>query len=342
MEIQENVSLDAYSTMRLGGRARYLTEISSEEQIEGAVSLANSKKLPMIMIGTGSNIVWRDQGFDGLVLVNKITGREILSEDETSAIVKLYAGENWDQCVAWTVGKNLSGIEFMSLVPGTVGAAPVQNVGAYGGELSDTLLEVDAYDTKTSSFSGIMNESCDFSYRNSRFKSKDKHRFFITAIVLKLKKSNPKPPFYESLQAYFDEHGISEFTPKVVREAVMAIRPTKLPDPSTVANNGSFFTNPFVTNEHFKRLEEQYPDIRGWTQPDGRVKVSAGWLVEQAGFKGIHDQQTGMATWEANALVLVNEHAGKTANLLAFKQKILDKVQAMFDISLEQEPELLP
>lgn len=342
MELEENVSLAPYSTMRLGGSARYLAQVKTEDNMRELVLWAKSKRLPVIMVGTGSNIVWRDEGFGGLVLVNQLKGREVLSQDDESALVKIAAGENWDESVAWTVGQNLSGIEYMSLIPGTAGAAPVQNVGAYGGELSETLVEVEAYDTQNDCFLGIMNQSCDFTYRGSRFKSKDKHRFLITAIVLRLKKANPQPPFYESLQNYFDEHGIKEFTPQVVRQAVMAIRPTKLPDPSTVANNGSFFTNPFVEPEHFKRLQRQFPDIKGWPQPDGKVKVSAGWLVEQAGFKGVRDDSTGMATWDANALVLVNEHARATKDLLEFRQKIIFKVDELFGIVLEQEPELLP
>jgi UDP-N-acetylmuramate dehydrogenase len=274
--------------------------------------------------------------------VNKIRGRKILGEDEQSATILLKGGENWDEAVAWTVEQGWSGIEFMSLIPGTVGAAPVQNIGAYGNELANILIEVEAFDTELQSFVGIPKDACDFSYRNSRFKSKDKGRFIITGTVLRLSKQYPAPPFYESLTKYFEQKNISEYTPQLVRQAVIAIRSSKLPDPKVVSNNGSFFTNPFVNKSEFEELKKRYPDIKGWPHKDGRIKLAAGWLVEQAGFKGIHDEETGMATWPAQALVLVNEHAKKTADLLAFKQRIVSKVQEMFGVTLEQEPELLP
>jgi UDP-N-acetylmuramate dehydrogenase len=328
--------------MRLGGNARYLAEAQSEKDVEELVSWAKSKNVPFIMIGQGSNIVWKDEGYEGLIIVNNIKGRVILDEDEAGVTVKISAGEVWDEAVAKTVANNWSGIEFLSLIPGTVGAAPVQNIGAYGAELSDTLLEVEVFDTHTQEFGGIKNEDCGFAYRTSHFKTTEKGRYLITAIVLHLKKSNPSPPFYDILAKYFEEHGISEYTPKSVREAVIAIRSSKLPDPAVVANNGSFFTNPIVEQAKFEELKQKYPEIKSWSRDDGKVKIAAGWLVEQAGFKGVHDEQTGMATWNKQALVLVNEHAKNTADLLIFRQKIIDKVNEMFGLKLEQEPELLP
>lgn len=342
VNIQENVSLAPYSTMRLGGNARYLAEVNDLAELQELVEWARSGQLPLIMIGRGSNIVWRDEGFAGLVLVNRIMGKKIISEDNHGAIVKFWGGENWDKAVDWTVGKKLSGIEYMSLVPGTVGAAPVQNVGAYGGELSNCLLELEAFDIRLSSPTRLQNHDCNFSYRSSRFKTTDKGRFLITSITLSLKKLNPNPPFYSTLQNYLDEHGIHKYTPKEIRKAVIAIRESKLPDPEKVANNGSFFTNPIIEQAQFEQLRQQFPDLVSWPTKDGKVKVAAGWLVEKAGFKGVHDETTGMATWPAQALVLVNEHARTTADLLEFKQKIIFKVDELFGIVLQQEPELLP
>ena len=340
VNIKENVSLAPHSTMRLGGNARYLAEVKSQTELQELVDWAHSNNTPMIMIGRGSNIVWRDEGFNGLVLVNKIMGREIINENDLTVTVKTYAGENWDEAVEWSVDKNLTGLEYMSLVPGTVGAAPVQNVGAYGGELAYTLLELEAYDTNLNSIIKLQNHECGFAYRSSRFKTTDKGRFLITSVTLNLKKSNPMPPFYESLQKYLDEHSISEYTPKTIRKAVIAIRQSKLPDPEKVANNGSFFTNPVIEQAQFDKLKQTYPDIKGWPTKEGKVKVAAGWLVEKAGFKDMHDEQTGMSTWPAQALVLVNEHARKTSDLLEFRQKIVFKVDELFNIVLEQEPEL--
>jgi UDP-N-acetylmuramate dehydrogenase len=342
MDIQENVSLIKYSTMRLGGVARFLAEAQSEQDIEELVAWAKSKAVAFMIIGQGSNIVWRDEGFSGLIIVNNLKGRVVLNEDDTSAIIKVYGGEIWDEVVEKTAENNWSGIEFLSLIPGTAGAAPVQNIGAYGAEIADTLLEVEVFDSTTQTFGTIKKNDCGFAYRTSNFKTSEKGRFLITAIVLKLKKSNPVPPFYDALAKYFEEHPAKEYTPKIVREAVVAIRSSKLPDPAIVANNGSFFTNPIIEQSQFEILQERYPSIKGWPTTDGKVKIAAGWLVEQANFKGFHDDKTGMATWDKQALVLVNEHAKNTADLLEFKQKIVDKVQEMFSITLEQEPELLP
>lgn len=342
MNVAENVSLAPHSTMRLGGLARYLANVGNETELQELVVWAKSQTLPIIMIGRGSNIIWRDEGFNGLVLVNKIMGRKVLSEDSHTANIKIYGGENWDNVVDWTVGKKLSGIEYMSLVPGTVGAAPVQNVGAYGGELSDSLVELEAFDMTLNSFVKLQNHDCSFGYRTSRFKTTDKGRFLITSVSLALKKIGPLPPFYDSLQTYLDKNGIHKYTPKSIRQAVIAIRQSKLPDPEKVANNGSFFTNPVISQAQFLSLSQKYPDIKGWPFKQGQMKLAAGWLVEKAGFKGVRDEQTGMATWPYQALVLVNEHARSTADLLEFRQKIIFKVDELFDIVLQQEPELLP
>lgn len=328
--------------MRLGGVAAFMAEVENPVDIQEAWNWAGSQQLPVIMVGRGSNIIWRDEGFNGLLLVNKLMGRQVLAEDGHSATMKIAAGENWDKTVDWTVDKKLSGIEYMSLIPGTVGAAPVQNVGAYGGELSHTLLELEAFDTKFNAFIKLQNHECNFSYRSSRFKTTDRGRFFITSVTLTLRKTPPAPPFYESLQAYLDQHGIDKFTPKTIREAVIDIRRNKLPDPEKVSNNGSFFTNPVVDSAKYAQLQASYPDIKGWSAGEGRMKIAAGWLVEKAGLKGVRDERTGMATWPNQALVLVNERARSTADLLAFKQMIVDKIQQMFGITLEQEPELLP
>ncbi|MGH7156830.1 MAG: UDP-N-acetylmuramate dehydrogenase, partial [Candidatus Saccharimonadales bacterium] len=219
MNIRENVSLADHSTMRLGGNARYLADASNDEDVQSLVRWAKQQGVPFMMIGQGSNIVWRDEGYPGFIIVNRVLGHEVLSEDDGSVTIRVRGGEKWDDIVAWTVEKGLSGIEFLSAIPGTVGAAPVQNIGAYGAELADTLIEVEAYDTQADSFGGIAAEACEFAYRNSRFKGNDRGQFMILGITLRLRKSNPQPPFYESLQNYFDEHKVTEFTPAAVREA---------------------------------------------------------------------------------------------------------------------------
>ena len=342
MNILENVDLRLYSTMKLGGRASWLAEAHSEQDVKKLIDWAKEKNVSFIVIGQGSNIVWRDEGFDGLVIVNHIRGIEALEDNSEVTIVRIGAGEIWDEAVAWSVNRNLSGIEFLSRIPGFAGAAPVQNIGAYGAEIANVLKEVAVYDTQTGAFETILAEGCKFAYRTSRFRTTDKGRFVILGIILTLKKTNPSPPFYESLENYLKEHNVTEFTPQTIRDAVTEIRKIKLPDPSVVANNGSFFTNPIVNETKYNELKQKNPEIKGWPMPDGRIKLAAGWMVEKAGFKDVHDEQTGMATWWGSALVMVNEKAQKTEDLLIFKQKVLDKVNEMFGITLEQEPELLP
>ncbi|MBI2588922.1 UDP-N-acetylmuramate dehydrogenase [Candidatus Saccharibacteria bacterium] len=342
MNIQENVDLKAHSTMRLGGKAHYLAEADSETRVKNLVNWANTRNLPVIMIGEGSNIIWQDEGYQGLVIVNKIPGIKIAAEDDKNLTIKAGGGEMWDKIVEWSTNKNLTGIEFLSRIPGYVGAAPVQNIGAYGAELSDVLVELEAYDTNLRKFVTLANKDCAFAYRTSRFKTVDKGRFLITSVTIKLAKSSPKPPFYESLQNYLDEHKIRDYSPRTIRQAVTEIRKIKLPDPSVVANNGSFFTNPIINKLKYQKLKADFPEIKGWGHSDGQIKIAAGWMVEKAGFKDFHDKKTGMGTWWGSALVMINEEARTTADLLAFKQKIVSKVYEMFGIILEQEPELLP
>jgi UDP-N-acetylmuramate dehydrogenase len=351
MNIQENVSLSGHSTMRLGGPARYLADITDRFQIAEALAWAEERQLPVMMIGGGSNIIWSDQGFSGLVLVNKIPGFETQVFDDQTTFVTVGGGEAWDSVVARTVDMGLSGIELLSKIPGTAGAGPVQNIGAYGSQLSDTLVTLEAFDTQTKQLVTLRASDCAFGYRTSRFKTTDRGRFFITSITLRLGPGMAQPPYYKDIQAYIDNNQPIDLTLPKLRDIVGEIRQIKLPDPSTVANTGSFFQNPIISRDTFDRLVAQHPEIEqtppGWSQPprwlldNGQVKIGAGWLVEQVGFKGLHDPETGMATWDKQALVLVNEHARSTADLLRFKQKIVDAVQAKFGLTLVQEPELV-
>lgn len=328
--------------MRLGGTAAYLSEVNERGEIAELVAWAEQRQLPVIMVGDGTNIVWRDEGFQGLVLVNRLMRFETQQLDENSMYVTIGAGENWDNAVERVVNMGYSGIAELSLIPGTAGATPVQNVGAYGREISECLVTVEAFDLHTRQLTTLTASDCGFGYRTSRFKTTDRGRFFISAITLLLTKEPPSPPFYDSVQAYLTEHKISAPSVADVRAAVIAIRSAKLPDPKVVANNGSFFANPIIDQTRLPDLLAAYPMLKYWQTDDGRIKLSAAWLLEQAGFKSIHDQETGMATWPTQPLVLVNEHAHSTADLLKFKQKIIDAVQAKFNVTLEQEPELLP
>ena len=342
MNIQEKVSLADHSTMGLGGLANYLTTVSTNMELLDALSWAQTHQLPIIMIGSGSNIVWKDEGFPGLVIGNNIQRYETFNEDDENIYVTAGAGEHWDTVVQRTAQAGLTGIEALSLIPGTTGATPVQNVGAYGQEISQVLTTIEAFDTQQSDFVTIRGDDCGFGYRTSRFKTYDRGRFYITAITMHLRRADPEPPYYSRVKSYFDENGVTDVTPQALREAVIDIRQSRLPDPATVKNNGSFFANPVIPNDDLVRIHAGYPDMPAWTQEDGKAKIPAAWLIEQAGFKDFHDPQTGMATWPAQSLVLVNEKAKSTADLLNFKKQIVDAVNTKFGITLVQEPELLP
>jgi UDP-N-acetylmuramate dehydrogenase len=328
--------------MRLGGKAAYYTEVTDRRELAEAVTWAQERQLPVMVVGGGSNIVWRDEGFAGLLIHNKIMRFEEQQEDDENYYVTIGGGEDWDSVVSRTVLKGMTGIEALSLIPGTAGATPVQNVGAYGQEIADTLVSIEAYDGQLKQFVTIPAMDCAFGYRTSRFKTTDKGRFFITAVTLHLRRDNPQPPFYRSLQGYFDERNITNPTPQMVRDAVIVVRQSKLPDPTKIANNGSFFANPIIDEGQFAQLQADHPGIPGWPLEDGHVKIPAAWLLEQAGFKEYHDTETGMATYGPQPLVLINETAQSTAQLLQFKEKIVQTVQEKFGITLEQEPELLP
>jgi UDP-N-acetylmuramate dehydrogenase len=342
MDILNSVSLADYSTMHLGGPAAHQVIVRSRMELLEALSWAQTQNLPVIMVGTGSNIVWRDEGFPGLLIVNKIERYEAYEEDDTNVYVTAGAGENWDSVVERTVQAGLTGIEALSLVPGTAGATPIQNVGAYGQEIAQTLATVEAFDTTVGDYVTIPASECGFGYRMSRFKTTDRGRFYITAITLHLTKGNPSPPFYGALQTYLEAQKITEVTPQIIRDAVISIRTNKLPDPNVINNVGSFFANPIVNDEQFSYIADNYDPVPHWSVGIGSTKLSAAWLIEQAGFKDAHDAETGMATWPKQPLVLINESAKSTADLMKFKQKIVDAVRQKFNIELLQEPELLP
>lgn len=338
MLVKTNVSLKDYSTMRLGGTAKALCHITSKEELLEAVSWADERHLPHIVLGGGSNIIFT-KDYNGLVIVNRISGFDVLHQDEHGAAIRIGAGENWDSAVARTIGMGLHGLEFLSAIPGTAGGTPVQNVGAYGAMISQTLVELEAYDLNTRQFVILSNEDCGFRYRSSIFKDPAARHHIIVNITVALNYENPQPPFYESLEEYFMLNSITEFTPKVIRDAVVAIRAKKLPDPSIVANSGSFFKNPIIDAEQAAALLKKFPDMRQWPTRSGQVKVAAGWLIEKAGLRGYANH--GMRTYEHHALVLINDSAKDYRDMAAFTQEIIRAVQKKFGVTLEQEPELL-
>ncbi|MDZ4231299.1 MAG: UDP-N-acetylmuramate dehydrogenase [Patescibacteria group bacterium] len=351
LDFQENVSLKDYCTMRVGGAARYLVHVKSKEDVVEAVSFAKGKDIPQRVIGGGTNTLFTDEGYHGLVIVDGIKGMEIMEQDEASVLIKCSAGEIWDDLVKRSIDMELSGIEATSIVPGTVGAAPVHNVGCYGQEVSETITELTAYDTSIDEFVNILGGECGFKYRTSRFEQEDKGKFIITDVTFKLRKIPMEPPFYKDVEKYFEENNILEYSPAAVREAVMAIRNRKLPDPKVIPNNGSFFRNPVIGKNQFDELIQRVPSLKeipsGWSQPphwilaDGKVKLAAARLVELAGFSNYEDAETGMATWPRQNLVLINKSAKSADDVMVFKDKIISAVMDKFGVELEEEVEII-
>ncbi len=248
MLIKDNIPLSGYSTMRLGGIAAHLTEVTTNEELVEAVAWAKEKSLPIIVIGEGSNIIWRDEGFPGLVIVNRILGYELRPFDDYLATLTVASGEIWDSVVEQTTNDGYYTLAPLSLIPGTVGATPVQNVGAYGQEVSKCIMTLQALDITTGQFLILRGSDCQFGYRTSRFKTVDKSKFIITSVTFSVSKTAPEPPYYDSLQRYVRENNITIQSPTDMRQAVITIRTSKLPDPKITANNGSFFANPIVSD----------------------------------------------------------------------------------------------
>lgn len=336
MDIHTDIPLKNFLTMKLGGSAKYMTEAHTAEELAEACRTAKHKGIPYFILGGGSNVIAKDEGFAGLVIRNRIPGFDILEDTASYTVIKVGAGENWDEVVRRTVDMNLSGIEAMSAIPGTAGAAPVQNVGAYGQEIADTLVSLEAYDSYDDRFILLSNEDCGFSYRSSIFREHLAGRYAIYTITLKLYKSAPQPPFYEALQRYFDDNNVTIFTPQVVRDAVIAIRKEKLPDPKDRPNTGSFFKNAIIEDWQYEELRKAWPDMPYYEMGSKQKKIPTGWLIEKAGLKGklLH----GMRIHDKNALVLINESAKEYKDLAAAREEIMDTVRDTFRISIAQEP----
>lgn len=322
--------------MRLGGQARFMTDIFKVEDVANICKNAKSQNLPIFIMGDGSNLIARDEGYNGIIVKIKLPGFEKINEDINSATIKIGAGENWDSVVRRTVDMGLSGIEAMSAIPGTAGAAPIQNVGAYGQEIADTLISLEAYDTESEQLVTLSHEDCNFSYRKSIFNTLDKGRYIITSITLKLSKNQPAPPFYESLQKYLDENNIKIYTQQTIRDAVIKIRASKLPDPKIMANSGSFFKNAIAEKWQLDEIKTKYPNVPAYNMGDGKFKIPTGWLIEQAGLKG--QIINGIRIYDKNALVLVNESAKSYEDLADARQQIIRKVRDIFRVEIEQEP----
>lgn len=336
MDVRTNVSLKDFTTMKIGGNARFFSDVHTQESIAAIYKNATAQGLPVFVLGGGSNVIANDKGYDGIVIRINIPGFEVIADELNTTTLRIGAGELWDSVVVRAITLGVSGIEAMSGIPGTTGGTPIQNVGAYGQEIADTLVNVEAYDTKLDAFVTLTNQQCGFSYRHSIFRGDEQGRYIISHVTLRLSKSSPKPPFYEALQTYLDENNLDLYTLQTIREAVLAIRTNKLPDPSVYPNTGSFFKNSIIEQWQLNDLKSTYPDVPNFDMGEGKYKIPTGWLIEQAGFKGtlLH----GMRVNEKNCLVLINESATSYRDLAAARDEIIDKVRDTFHIQIEQEP----
>jgi UDP-N-acetylmuramate dehydrogenase len=333
--LQEHVALAPYTTMKVGGPADYLLPVKSREAVKEACDWAIREKIPVFVLGEGSNIVVKGAPLHKLVLKIELKGIEKVAETKDSLTMRIGAGEHWDGVVERAVKLGLSGIEAMSMIPGTTGAAPVQNAGAYGQEIADTLVELEAYDTAAQTFVVLEPADCDFGYRMSAFKASAAGRYVITNVTLKLSKKQPARPTYESLKRWLDEHGIAEPTVEQIREGVMAVRARILPDPSVVPNSGSFFKSPIVSAAKLADIEREYKKVPSYKYGD-RYKIAAGWIVEQCGFKGA--EHFGLKIWDNHALVITNPNGATYEDLQRMVELIVAKAKDKFGIELEPEP----
>lgn len=328
MKIRENVPISELTTMRLGGPARYVLEVEKEEDIPEAYQFAKEKNMPVFVLGGGANTIGHDDGFDGVIIVNKMLGVALVGDKLTAM-----GGEIWDDVVAFAVERNLTGIEALSKIPGNAGAAPVQNIGAYGQDVSDTFVSAKVYDTKDGEFKTLNKDDFKFSYRKSILNTEEKGRYFVISITLELHEGKMQRPFYNSIERYIEKTGTTDFSPKGIRAIVSEIRGDKLPDPAVHASSGSFFKNVYLNEEEAKIAEEKgYPVYHGH---DG-LKINSGWLIEKAGFSGktLH----GIYVNPKAALVLINESAKSYKDLAQARAEIIEKVYKDFGYRLEQEP----
>ena len=338
---EEFVDLRPFTTFKLGGKARYFVEIIDPTDIPRAFEFAREKNLSVFILGGGSNILLsHDDVYEAVVIKMNITGFEPIDSEGDKILIKIGAGENWDEAVRKAVDLNLSGIESLSAIPGTAGATPVQNVGAYGTEISDVLVNLDAYDIDNDRFVTLSNADCRFGYRDSIFKNEAKGKSVITAITLQLSKIPGVVPDYPGVKKYFAENGSfadgSQPSLADIRRAIIDIRRFKLPDPREIASVGSFFKNPIVSEEQYHRLEKQFPGIIGYQLPGDRYKIGAGWLLEFLRFKG--KQIGNLKFYNHNALVLTNLGDATFRETIAVADQVRQSVMDTFGIELEMEP----
>jgi len=332
MQIHENFPLGPYNTFRINAKARFFSFFSIVEELEEDLMIYS--EYPIFILGGGSNILFT-KDYDGCVLKNEIKGIELQHEDEEHVYVKVGAGENWHQFVLHCIDHNWAGVENLSLIPGNVGASPIQNIGAYGVELDDVFWSLEAFHIYDRRIHNFTRADCEFGYRDSVFKNRYKDEFVILSVTLQLRK---KPIFHTSYGAITEElekMGMKELSIKAISQAVINIRRSKLPDPDEIPNAGSFFKNPEVPTEKYEELKTKFPNIVAYPLVKATVKLAAGWMIEQCGWKGYRKGDAGCHAKQA--LVLVNYGNAKGEEIYELSEEILLSVDKKFGVLLERE-----
>ncbi|WP_041523440.1 UDP-N-acetylmuramate dehydrogenase [Gilvimarinus agarilyticus] len=337
--------LQRFNTLAIAARAQFYVAVTTHDEVLEALAFARERQLPVLPLGGGSNIVLADN-YPGLVMHIKLRGIEPVAEDAQSVWVRAAAGENWHEFVQHCLMIGCYGLENLSLIPGSVGAAPIQNIGAYGVELQQRLSELSAVDIRSGLPVTFTAESCNFAYRDSVFKHSARDRYIITSVTFKLDRAvRPVldyPSLRQQLQLEPDGGAPAEahFSAQQIADAVIAVRQEKLPDPATTPNAGSFFKNPLVDAATFAALQQRYPDIVSYPQADGRVKLAAGWLIDRAGWRGYRAGD--VAVHSEQALVITNPGRGSGASVLALADEITRSVFSQYGVTLELEPRVYP
>jgi len=333
MEISENSSLQNLHSFGCNEKTNYFAKIDSIETIEKSIQWAKEKNIPYLILGAGSNILFT-KTFEGLILKMEIMGIKKLKETPSEVILEVGAGENWHHFVSYCVQKGWGGVENLSLIPGTVGAAPIQNIGAYGVEAKDAIASVTAYDTQSAQFITLQNSDCAFAYRTSLFK-KDTTRYIISSVQFVLQKQPIFRTEYGAIKEVLHQKNNKQPSVEAIANAVIQIRSEKLPDPKKLGNAGSFFKNPTITKDLFEVLVAKYPKMIAYPITDDTYKIAAGWLIEACGWKGI--QKGSVGCYEKQSLVIVHYDNGPGMEIYNFSEEIIQSVLAKFEILLERE-----
>ncbi|WP_062065610.1 UDP-N-acetylmuramate dehydrogenase [Cellvibrio sp. OA-2007] len=332
-------NLQKFNTLAVPALAQYFVSVKSDDELREALAFARTENLPLLLLGGGSNIVLRDD-FPGLVVHIKSQGREVVAENDDYVWLKVAAGENWHQLVEYSLDNALYGLENLSLIPGSVGAAPIQNIGAYGVEIKELVAELSALNIRSGLSVTFTNESCRFAYRDSIFKQALKDQYVITSVTFRLHKQPNLNLTYPALGAAFADIVEAEITPQQVSAAVIRIRQSKLPDPAIIPNVGSFFKNPVIAHTQFNNLKARHPDIVAYPVSENQIKLAAGWLIDKAGWRG---KEVGGAVVHAQqALVLTNPLKVSGAAVLELAELIKQSVLEQFSVILEMEPRTYP